>query len=125
MFWPHQVCPRSRFVVSPSTLLRLQASLQGVGPGLRALPRPKVQVFGYSTKTETRLGLRFVPSLPEQLSQPGALSPGATCLLPSVAPASVSGRAGLVHLASVLGSWTLAATVWVDVGHPESQEVFG
>ena len=28
-------------VLSPSTLLRLQAALQGAGPELRALPRPK------------------------------------------------------------------------------------
>ena len=39
-----------------------------------------------------------------------ALSPGAVRLLPSVVPASVSGRAGLVGLVSVLGSWSLAAT---------------
>ena len=32
---------------------------------------------------------------------------------------------GLVHLVSVLGSWSLAATLPVDVNHPESQEVFG
>ena len=31
-----------------------------------------VQVFGSSTKTQTRLGLRFVPSPSEQLRPPGA-----------------------------------------------------
>ena len=54
-------------VLPPSTLLRLLAAFQGAGPELRAVP-----VFGYSTKAQTRLGLRFVPSPPEQLRQPGA-----------------------------------------------------
>ena len=36
-------------------------------------------------------------------------------------PASVSVHAGRVRLVSVLGSWTLAATLPVDVNHPESQ----
>ena len=53
------------------------------------------------------------------------LSLGAVCLIPSAVPASVSGRAGWVHLVSLLGSWFLAATLLVDVDHPESQEVFG
>ena len=34
-------------VLSPSTLLRLQAALQGVGPELRALSRPKLLRFGF------------------------------------------------------------------------------
>ena len=51
--------PRSRCVLSPSTLLRLPAALYGVGPAWRAVP-----VFGYSTKARTQLGLRFVPSRP-------------------------------------------------------------
>ena len=38
---------------------------------------------------------------------------------------SFRARAGLVHLVSVLGSWSLAATLPADVNHPESQEVFG
>ena len=67
MFRPHWVAPAQGCVLSPSTLLRLPAALYGVGPALHAVP-----VFGYSTKVRTRLGLRFVPSLPEQLRQPGA-----------------------------------------------------
>ena len=69
VFRPHWVCPRSRWacVLSPSTLLRLQAALYGAGPVWPAVP-----VFGYSTKAWTRLGLRFVPSQPEQLRPPGA-----------------------------------------------------
>ena len=59
--------PRSRHVLSPSTLLRLQAALQGASPELGAVP-----VFRYSTKAQTRLGLRFVPSPLEQLMPPGA-----------------------------------------------------
>ena len=54
-----------------------------------------------------------------------ALSLGAGRLLPSMVPASVSTRTGLVRLVSLLGSWSLAATLPVDVNHPESQEVFG
>ena len=34
-------------------------------------------------------------------------------------------RSGWVRLVSVLGSWSLAATLPADVNHPESQEVFG
>ena len=45
-FPPLMVC-----VLSPSTLLRLQAALQGVGPELHSVP-----VFRYSTKAQTRLG---------------------------------------------------------------------
>ena len=66
VFRPHWACP-SRVCASPSTLLRLQAALQGAGPAWRAVP-----VFRYSTKAQTRLGLRFVPSPPEQLRPPGA-----------------------------------------------------
>ena len=50
-----------------------------------------------------------------------ALSLGAACLIPSAVPASVSMCACRVHLVSVLGSWTLASTLPVDVDHPESQ----
>ena len=58
-------------------------------------------------------------------SLPGALPPGVARLLPSAVPASVSVHDCRVRLVSVLGSWTLAATLPVDVDHPESQEVFG
>ena len=55
----------------------------------------------------------------------GRTLPGAVRLLPSTVPASVSACAGRVSLVSVLGSWSLAATLPTDVDHPESQEVFG
>ena len=44
-------------VLSPSTLLRLPAALYGAGPALSVVP-----VFGYSTKAQIWLRLRFVPS---------------------------------------------------------------
>ena len=59
--------PAHGCVLSLSALLRLPTALYGAGPALRAVP-----VFGYSTKTRTWLGLRFVPSLAEQLRQPEA-----------------------------------------------------
>ena len=70
-----------------------------------------VPVFGYSTKAQTQLGLRFVPS-PAQAAQAarsltGALSPDAVRLLPSAAPASVSACAGGV-CAPCVYSWELA-----------------
>ena len=88
-----------------------------------------VQVVRYSTKAETWLGLRFVPS-PVGAAQTtrslmNTFSLGAGRLLPSAVPASVSRRTGQVRLVSVLGSWTLAATLPADVNHAESQEVFG
>ena len=49
-------------VLSQSTLLRLQVSLQGAGPGLHALPRSKPLRFRFSvTPQRHRLGVRFVP----------------------------------------------------------------
>ena len=108
MFRPHWVCPAHGCVLSLSTLLRLQAALQGVGPELHAVP-----VFRYSTKAQIQLGLHFVPSpalaAQAERSLTGALSPGAVRLLPSVVLASVSihARASLVCLVSLLGSWFL------------------
>ena len=111
-------------VLSPSTLLRLQAALSGVGPALCAVP-----VLGFSTKAPTRLGLHFVAS-PAGAAQAArsltsALAPGAVSLIPSMVPASASVPTGWVRLVSVLGSWSLAVTLPMDVRHPESQEVFG
>ena len=124
VFRPHWVCPARRCVLSPSTPLRLLAALHGAGPALHAVP-----VFGHSTKVQTWLSLRFVPS-PDQAAQAArsltnTLSLDAVRLIPSAVPGSVSVCAGRVYLVSVLGSWSLAATLLVDVNHPESQEVFG
>ena len=40
--------PLTAYVLSPSTLLRLQVALQGAGPELRALPRSKLLRFRFS-----------------------------------------------------------------------------
>ena len=83
--------PAHRCVLSPSTLLRLQATVYGAGPALRALP-----LFRYSTKAPTQLGLRFVPSqagaAQAARSLKSTVSLGAACILPSSAPALVSAR---------------------------------
>ena len=73
VFPPHWVCPAHGIVLPPSTLLRLQAALQGAGPELRALPRPKPLRFRFSgTPQRRRLSWACVlcPSLAEQLRKP-------------------------------------------------------
>ena len=124
VFRPHWVCPRLQRVLSLSTLLRLQAALQGAGPELQA-----VTVFGYSTKAQTRLGLRFVPSPPKQ---PGSQEldertlPGCSAPYPLCGPhLSFRVHISRVHLVSVLGSWPLAPTLPADVNHPTYRKVFG
>ena len=94
VFRPHWVCPRLGRVpvLSPSTLLRVQAALQGVGPALRGLPRPNLLRFRFSdTPQRCRLCWTCVLCLPqlEQIRQPGtrqahspALSPGMVHLSP-------------------------------------------
>ena len=121
VFRPHWVCPRlwcvclPRLHCSGSRLLYresvacsysfqvLHKSSYSVGPAFGAFPSP-------SSSGSQELDERTLP--------------GAVCLIPSSVPASVSARTGLVSLVSVLGSWPLAATLPVDVNHPESQEVF-
>ena len=76
------------------------------------------------------LGWACVLCLPRPSSsgrqEPGGRAlPGAVRLSPSAVPASVSARASWVRLVSLLGSWSLAATLPADVNHPESQRVFG
>ena len=52
-------------VLSQSTLLRLQVALQGAGPELRALPRPKLLRFQFSgTPQKCRLGWACVLCFP-------------------------------------------------------------
>ena len=111
-------------VCFPSTLLRLQVDLQGAGPELHALARPKPLRFQFSgTPQKHRLGWACILCLPRQSSSDSQELDER--LIPSVVPASVSPCAGPVHLVSVLGSWPLAATLPAGVNHPESQEVFG
>ena len=63
VFRPHWVCPcwGPVCVLSLSTLLRLQAALQGAGPVLRGLPRPKPLRFRFSGFPQRRrLGWAYV-----------------------------------------------------------------
>ena len=115
--------PAHGCVLPLSTLLRLQAALQGAGPELGAVP-----VFGYSTKARTRLGLRFVPS-PTRAAQAArsltSHSPQVRCAFSPPRSQPQSPCAPWVRLVSVLQSWSLATTLPADVNCPESQEVFG
>ena len=130
VFPPHWVGPRSGrvCVLSPIYTAQAPGCSPGSGPCVACTSQAQaaqIQVFGYSTKAETRLGLRFVPSpvgaAQAARSLTSTLSPSAGRLIPSAVPASVSMCTGRVHLVSVLGSWTLAATLPVDVDRPESQ----
>ena len=91
--------PRSWRMLSPSTLLRLLAALQGAGPALCALPRPQPLGFRFSGPPQRRrLGWACLLCLPRRAAQAarsltGVLCPGAVRLLPSAVPASVSGCA--------------------------------
>ena len=78
--------PRSRVCAFPSTLLRLQAALQGAGPELRALPGPKPLRFRFSgTPQKCRLSWACVLCLPrlscsgsqelEECTLPGCSAP--------------------------------------------------
>ena len=73
----------------PSTLLRLQAALQGAGPELHALPRPTQLRFRFSGSPQRcRLGWACVLCLPIQAAQAArsltsTLSSAAARLLPS------------------------------------------
>ena len=61
--------PLAACVLPPSTLLQLQAALQGAGPELRALPRPKMLRFRFSgTPQRCRLGWACVLCLPLLIS---------------------------------------------------------
>ena len=102
--------PLAVCVLSPSTLLRLQAALQGAGLELRALPRPKPLRSGFRVphKGADLVGPAFC-AFPTRAAQAArsltsAVSPGASRLIPSTVPASVSGRSGPVRLVSLPGS---------------------
>ena len=129
--------PPAACVLSLPTLLRPQVAPQGAGPELHALPRPKALRFRFlGTPQRHRLGWACVLCLPPLPPQPtptaqearslmNAIAPGIMFLIPSTVLASVSTHTHLVCLISLLGSWSLAATLLADVNHPESQEVFG
>ena len=124
VFWPHWVCPRSWCVCFP----HLHCSDSRLHYREWALSCVWFQFSG--TPQKCRLDWACLLCLPRRAAQAArsltsAFCPGAVCLIPSMVPASVSTCTGWVHLVSVLGSWSLATTLWVDVNHPESQEVFG
>ena len=100
--------PLMACVLSLSTLLRLQAALQGAGPELRALPRPKTLRFRFSgTPQRFRLSWACVLCLPQWSSSGNEelderTLPRCSMTSPLLVPTSVSQRAGPVHLVSLL-----------------------
>ena len=97
MFRPHWFCPRLQRVLSQSTLLSLQAALQGVGPELRALPRPKLLRFRFlDTAQRHRLSWACILYLPRPRSS-GSQNldehtlPSVVRLIPSMVPTSFPG----------------------------------
>ena len=119
---PHWVCPRLQAVLSPSTLLRLPAALQGAGPELHALPRPKALRSRFWVLHKDRLSWACVLCFPRPSSSgsqelDGCAVPRAVRLIPLRSQPQFP-SAGLVGLVSVLGSWTLAATLPANVDRP-------
>ena len=137
---PHWVCPRSQRVWFPSPLCLgsrlLCRELSEAGPGLFALPRSKLLRFRFlGTPLRCRLGWACIlhPSqvraaqVTRSLARVAALS-WRLRLIPSPVPATcfsgcTTGAPSQVCCVSLLGSWSLAATLPADVDHPESQEV--
>ena len=138
---PHWVCPRSLRVCFHG--LHFQAlgcsarELSAVSPGLGALPRSKPLRFRFlGTPQWHRLGWACV-LCPSQVRAvqvtrcvASTVSPRwRVRLITSCVPATwFSGwlwaRFSQVCRVSLLGSWSLAATLLADVNLPESQEVF-
>ena len=140
MFQLHWVWPHSRRVCFPSVHCSdsrlLSQELSDVGPGLHALPRSKLFTFRFSgTPQRYRRGWPGVLHL-SQL-QTAQVTRCLACvvvpswrlwLIPSPVPAAwfsgcTTGTPSQVCRVSILGSWSLAATLPVDVNCPESQEV--
>ena len=104
VLWPHRVCPLlSGVCVFPVYTAQAPGCSPGAGPELRALPRPtplRFRFSGFPQRRRRRLGWACVSCLPRRAARAArslwsALSPGAARLIPSVAPASVSGRSTL------------------------------
>ena len=91
------------YVLSRSTLLRLQAALQGAGPESRALLRPKSLRFQFSgTPQKRRLGWACVLCLPRPSGSgsqelDGRTLPGCSAPYPLHGPGLRSGHAGRVR----------------------------
>ena len=130
---PHWVCPRSRCVCfrrlhcSGSRLLYREQVLSCMHfPGLsRSGSR-----FPVLHKRPDSVGPAFCafpgPSSPGIQELEEHTLPGCSAPYPLRGPSlSFCAQPGRVCLVSLLGSWTLAATLSADVNHPESQGVFG
>ena len=88
--------------------------LSKAGPGLHALPRSKPLRFRFSTKAQTRLGLRFVPfpgpsSSGNQVLGKSPFPRWGLCLITSMVPVPqfpgcVAGMPSQLWLVSLLGS---------------------
>ena len=129
----HWVCPRSRRVCFPglhclgSRLLCL-GTFWG-GPWVACISQIyTIQVLGYSTKAQIR-ACGLCPSQVQAAQATRCLvrahSPGAVRLITSLVPAAGfpgCTAASQVCLVSPLGSWSLAATLLMDVNYPVSQE---
>ena len=103
--------PAHRALLSPSTLARLQAALQGAFPELRALPRLKLLRFGVlSMPQRRRLRWACVLCLPRPSSSGNqdldeCTLPGCSAPYPLHGPSlSFCTGAGPVRLVSLLGS---------------------
>ena len=132
---PYWVCPRSWSMLFPSLHFsgsRVLCRGTKEGPRLRALPRCMLLRFRFlGTPQRHRLGWDCV-LCPSQVQAAQAtrclastLSPGAVHLITSPVPATrflgcAVGAPSQVCCVSPLGSWSLAATLLVDVNDPGS-----
>ena len=137
---PHWVCPHSQRVYFPSLHCSdsrlLCRELSDVGPGLHEFPRSELLRFQFlGTPQRHRIGWAYIlhPSQVRAAQVTRCLahivSPSWSLqLIPSPAPATrfsgyTMGTPSQVYCVSLLGSWSLAVTLWADVDRPESQEV--
>ena len=132
------LCPFTECVFSRSSLLRFKVILQGncLKQALDFVHFPGLSCsgsgLGYSTRVQTRLGLRFVPvsglsSSCDQVLGKLTLPRWVVCLTTSLVPATqfpvCAARAPpQVCCVSPLGSRSLAAALLADVNQPGSQE---
>ena len=75
MFQPHWVCPCSCVCAFPVYTAQASVCSTESRPWVVCTSQAlatQIHVLGYSTKAQSQWGLRFLPSLSEQLRQPGA-----------------------------------------------------
>ena len=105
--------------------------LSEAGPGLYTLPRSKPLRFRYwGTPQRCRLGWACIlcPSQVRAAQVTRCLGSAVTATYASPVHAAqfsgcTIGTSSQVCLVSLLGSWSLAATLPADVNHPESKEI--